>query len=187
MVEFCFERRGVRGKKNTDLPSRKEETNDEDATRVTREARRESKRYPCTGSFSSRVGRRGVVVGREGSSRRVLFVFSASRKIQKIPESWGLIWSCVRVGKEVWEGASREKLTWTLVALRAATEPAKEEAMQAILKEWMCCERKWVCVLENDDRREPSSRFVIFIFCQKAESGWREIFSEAPEVQDDEL
>ena len=26
------------------------------------------------------------------------------------------------------------KLTWTLVALRAATEPAKEEAMQAILE-----------------------------------------------------
>jgi hypothetical protein len=34
----------------------------------------------------------------------------------------------------------------TLVALRAATEPVKEEAMQAILEDLMCvCERVFVC------------------------------------------
>ena len=30
--------------------------------------------------------------------------------------------------------ANASKLTWTLVALRAATEPTKEEAMQDIVK-----------------------------------------------------
>jgi hypothetical protein len=41
--------------------------------------------------------------------------------------------------------ASGER-TVTLVALRAATEPVKEEAMQAILEDLMCvCERVFVC------------------------------------------
>ena len=44
--------------------------------------------------------------------------------------------------------ASRKELTWTLVALRAATEPAKEEAMQAILIEVGGCKESWVCVRE---------------------------------------
>ena len=44
--------------------------------------------------------------------------------------------------------ASRKELTWTLVALRAATEPAKEEAMQAIVEEWMCWYELCGCVRE---------------------------------------
>jgi hypothetical protein len=45
------------------------------------------------------------------------------------------------------EGGGEWTLTWTLVALRAATEPAKEEAMQAILIE-LVEEKVWLCVRE---------------------------------------
>jgi hypothetical protein len=44
-----------------------------------------------------------------------------------------------------WGGSKR---TWTLVALRAATEPAKEDAMQAMLKIVFVCVSVGVCVQE---------------------------------------
>ena len=57
-----------------------------------------------------------------------------------IPERFGLPFQLRSVRRRVRtrraKGKGRSsKLTWTLVALRAATEPAKEEAMQAIVLE----------------------------------------------------
>jgi hypothetical protein len=64
------------------------------------------------------------------------------------------------------------KLTWTLVALRAATEPTKEEAMQDIVEEWLCgllC----LCVLENDDRERACTAFILSAMMARSESSIR--------------
>jgi hypothetical protein len=47
----------------------------------------------------------------------------------------------------------------TLVALRAATEPVKEEAMQAIFKV-LLCDVKCGCVCWNDVRGDVAALFI---------------------------
>ena len=57
-------------------------------------------------------------------------------------------------------------LTWTLDALRAATEPVKEEAMQAIFEVWICVGVQRTCAgmasgrRSRNDSSQNLTRFV---------------------------
>ena len=54
--------------------------------------------------------------------------------------------------------------TWTLDALRAATEPVKVEAMQAIVVVWCLVEEGCVCRNGDRDARRPVKKQNIFAF-----------------------
>ena len=62
------------------------------------------------------------------------------------------------------------KLTWTLVALRAATEPAKEEAMQAIVLDVFGVCESFGCVLENEEVVGELAPFMPFQKSAKSRS-----------------